>query len=72
VQLFWRLNFELFGQPPVVVFQHKFGRMVGEYPDVTFDTVETKSETPAKPKTPKVKKEKAAPATGTTEQTVSA
>lgn len=47
VDIYWRLNFEMFHQPPSVALAQKFLRIQQEYPQITFDTGEKaeKSET---------------------------
>ena len=52
VDVFWRLNFDLFGQPPAAVLDAKFKRLQAQYPEITFDTGDT-------PKAPKAKAKKA-------------
>lgn len=37
VDVYWRLCFDLFGQPPVHVLEHKFAAMQTEYPAGTFE-----------------------------------
>lgn len=38
VQLYWKLCFSTFEQPPVIAFENKFARMQKEYPGIEFDT----------------------------------
>lgn len=43
IDVFWRLCFDMTGQPPVEVLDAKFKRMVAEFPDITtFDSGEKK------------------------------
>lgn len=42
IDVFWRLNTDIFGKPPVEVLDGKFKRMQAEFPAVAFDTDEAK------------------------------
>jgi len=57
VDVFWRLNFDLFGQPPVAALDAKFKRLQAEHPEISFDTGEKKQE-PVAPAAPKAAKGK--------------
>lgn len=53
IDVYWRLCYDITGQPPAQVLAAKFARMQADHPTVAFDTSE------AKPKAKKVKKDKA-------------
>ena len=40
--MYWRLCFDMTGEPPVAVLDAKFARMQKEYPAIAFDTGEKK------------------------------
>ena len=43
IDVFWRLCFDLTGQPPVAVLDAKFARMKKDFPAITFDSGEKKA-----------------------------
>jgi hypothetical protein len=58
VDVYWRLCFDLFGQPPVHVLEHQFKVMQQAYPSVEFNAKPKVKKAPAKA-VAKVKKSKA-------------
>ena len=59
IDLFWRLCFDMTGNPPEAVLQAKLDRLPQEFPSITFDTEVKKKAGPKKG--PKAKKVAAEP-----------
>jgi len=54
IDVYWRLCFDLTGEPPVTVMDAKFARMKKDFPGITFDSGEKKAKaTKAAPPAPK-------------------
>jgi hypothetical protein len=60
VDLFWKMCFDIYAQPPAVLLQQKLERLVSEYPTTQFVLTETPKKTAEAAKAPSGKKGKKA------------